>query len=1183
MANIPSVEDFNSSAQFKVAQWSRNTVADGVWLQKNTIGPLKERDDFILSLLNDLGNSDSWKQWSENHNSTAEYPAIASAIYLGPNNEILGSGHAYVVGENNRVVATTNTATYSRGGSYVFGMDNYVNDGFVIGNQVTALQGSKVIGRDVSANKCSTVIGYNASANEGSLIISTPASESASKKIADKGSLLLSIATGNTSATASDGSILISKNSNIAKGGSFVIGESTSADGGSVLVGRNLSANGGSTVIGGNAKATAGALILKHADFGGYSYANGGIVIGDYATAYNGALAMSLNYNFGGDYASHDGIVIGDIASADYGAVVINATNNNKASATTCGIIINAGETNKDRYSVAHGCGIVLGGGSAQYCGAIIGKNNYASNCAFAFGDGNTVKANFAFGINNSAVASTLENYYILSAERDSDGNPILTGAAAAISVSSKAYEPHGFIAGDNNISQTYSPVIIGVANSAALSGGFGEIANYDTTGYKTPNYPIAIGIGNKAYRNFDTTIGSYNVADGGSNLIFGDWCSAAGTRNTILNGYNSSIMGMENLIYGSKSKIFIHEKDNNPTTNRVAFERTSRNILYWSTLSALIMPGAYSWSSPDTFVTDNILKNSNIKFSPYSTSTNCFTENKATYTDINVSHSGQTFFTYNDITGSTINLETNNYTMFNFNKIRLGYKNNENTLNISGKSQYITNNNIDYRGTGKTFNINAWTFSHNDFKYDRSIPIDPATNILNINIPSSYYGVVIENNIYQSIFDINLPVNDKTNYDNNTYVSTNNLFYTKYICDSDKFKVYTLPHYYIEEKHITYPEEHYEYIEHINPYKYAFGNSFVFGGSILNSNRVISFATECNLTGTTNDMNYEYTNISNSNNIINLGDDNEISASIETISFGKTNNIVGGHKTTIFGNENIAYITPVEVDELVTDVESYKQYSGMLPGLYDTNIIGSYNSFMSDVEFDPNDDKHANTIARNFILGYHNDIKVHNFITDNVIIGNNNKTVYEPNDYSDQLYRNKIIGNNNSASNQFADCNILGDNNELNNNSEIVFENDTIIGMHNKIEFGSNSTLIGHHNIVSGYNSVLIGEGLSATNSQVVVGRFNEVLPGTDDRDGQTTTSGALFIVGNGSHSDDDFDNPNRSNAMIVSADGTVSAKTYKADPSTPLGKLFDFLTTATLGTGNLHWDATASAWSIQ
>ena len=204
MAYIPTVDEFNSSAQFKVAEWSRNTVADGNWLQKNTMRPLKERDDFILSLLKDLGNTDSWKQWSQNHNSTSEYPDIASAIYIGPNNEILGSGHAYVVGENNQVVATTHEASDSRGGSYVFGMDNYVNDGFVIGNQVTALEGSKVFGRDVSANNCSTVIGYEASANKGSLILNTPRG-SDHKTYAEAGSIVLG-----TDGSANNGSIIIS-------------------------------------------------------------------------------------------------------------------------------------------------------------------------------------------------------------------------------------------------------------------------------------------------------------------------------------------------------------------------------------------------------------------------------------------------------------------------------------------------------------------------------------------------------------------------------------------------------------------------------------------------------------------------------------------------------------------------------------------------------------------------------------------------------------------------------------------------------------------------------------------------------------------------------------------------------------------------------------------------------------
>lgn len=1185
MANIPSVEDFNSSAQFKVAQWSRNTVADGVWLQKNTIGPLKERDDFILSLLNDLGNSDSWKQWSENHNSTAQFPDVASAIYLGPNNEILGSGHAYVVGENNRVVATINKTSDSRGGSYVFGMDNYVNDGFVIGNQVTANMGSKVIGRDVSATKCSTVIGYNVSADEGSLALTTPTSNS-SKKIVNGGSLLISITDCNKPVISETGSINISRGNASALRGGILIGGDDAYVHGSLGFGRTITASAGGTIIGYNGKAVDGGIIIKNGgnNNSNYSYAEQyGIVIGNAASAKHGALAISINNN-GNIYSDYGGIAIGMNASAEGGAIAINGYGSTHSYAGPNGLVLNPGE---NYNSYAANLGFVFGGGSAQHCAAIIGNNNYASNCAFAFGDKNTVKANFAFGLNNSAVASTLENYYILSAERYSNGAPNLSDN----SVSSKLYEPHGFVVGDNNISQTYSPIIIGVANSAALSGGFGELANYDTTGYMAPNYPITIGIGNKAYRNFDTTIGSYNVADGGSNLIFGDWCSAIGNHNTILNGFNSSIMGMDNFIFGSDSKIFLHDKNNNPSIKRISFQQTSRNILFHSKLNILDDTG-------DIWSTENVLKNSEINVigNEHESHDNTFlSRNVLNYAFMDIPFDNTTA-TYNNIFGGKVNIPTNNYTQFHNNNIKFKYYDGPYSGNITatlyslnilreGDTQ-ITNNNIEcYSDTStasdkinlKTFNISARYFNFNDFKYNRSISLLSDSKIFNV-ITNDIYGAITENNIYQSIFDINLNVNEsQNNYP--VSVSNNNLLFTKFICNSDKLKHYNIvPRYYIT-KQWDYSIQDYKDVENLDLYPYSFGNCFVYGGSILNSDRVVSFATECSLKDNT-----EFTTISNSNNIINLGDDTEISASMETVSFGKKNNIIGGHKTTIFGNENIAYITPYSLEDIITDLDSYKTYSGIidkLPGLYDTNIIGSYNSFMSDIEFDPNEDNHANTIVRNFILGYHNDIKVHNLITDNVIIGNNNKTVYESDDYSDQLYRNKIIGNNNSASNQFADCNILGDNNELNNDSEIVFENDTIIGMHNKVEFGSNSTLIGHHNIVSGYNSVLIGEGLSATNSQVVVGRFNEVLPGTDDRNGQDVTAGALFIIGNGSHTDNDFDNPTRSNAMVVSADGTVSAKTYKADPTTPLGKLFNFLTTATLEIGTLKW--TGSDWTIQ
>lgn len=1317
MGYIPTVEEFNE--EFPVASWDRNTVADGIWLQKNTIGPLSARDDFLLSLFEDLESGDSWKKWSEKHNSSAEYSAVASAIYIGPNNKISGSGHAYVVGENNNVSATTEEtkdyrtgAILSRGGSYVFGMDNYVNDGFVIGNQVTALQGSKVFGRDVSAIGCSTIIGYNASAKEGSLILNTPRDNS-HKTYAEAGSIILG-----TDASAVGGSLIIStpggtsKNSmNIAGGGSLILGAETGdnyAYAGSIAIGKNLTANSNGLALGTNAKAEYGAvsigfdrersnayakdgsIAIGNASAMGGSFGlglkngenvkanNNGFVIGnknifaDYLSfvfGYENVSARSCAFSFGnkniysygnaiamgGDnlYASQCAVVFGSDNSAtdgsfafgkgnsaNYGSYSFGFRNIIDHSATNFGednsasnmatVFGNSNEVNNNsfnfgNYNTVNEYSINLGNNnSATEESVTFGNNNSANNnsfnfgntnivdnhsinfgsenisekhsvtfgdyntattCSFIFGDFNKAKLNVILGLNNNVIASISNNYYVLSAERYSDGKPKLTGDG----VSTKTYEPYGFVAGSNNISQTYSPIIIGVANSAALSGGFGELANYDTTGYMVPNYPITIGIGNKAYRNFDTTIGSYNIADGGSNLIFGDWCSAVGNHNTILNGYNSSIMGMDNFIFGSNSKIFLHDKNNNPSIKRNSFEQTSRNILFHSKLNILDDTGEI-WS------TENILKNSEINVigNEHESHDNTFlSRNVLNYAFMDIPFDNTTA-TYNNIFGGKVNIPTNSYTQFHNNNIKFKYYEGPYSGNITatlytlnilreGNTQ-ITNNNIEcYSDTDRdkinlrTFNISARHFNFNDFKYNRSIGLLSDSKIFNV-ITNDIYANITENNIYQSIFDIKVNVTNPQ-YKFPTSINNNNLLFTKFICNSDKLKHYNiLPRYYIT-KEWDYSIQDYKDVENLDLYPYSFGNSFVYGGSILNSDRVISFATECSL-----NKNTEFTTISNSKNIINLGDDNEISASIETVSFGKTNNIVGGHKTTIFGNENIAYITPYTFEDIITDLDSYKTYSGIIdkiPGLYDTNIIGSYNSFMSDVEFDPNEDKHANTIARNFILGYHNDIKVHNFITDNVIIGNNNKTVYETDDYSDQLYRNKIIGNNNSASNQFADCNILGDNNELNNNSEIIFENDTIIGMHNKVEFGSNSTLIGHHNIVSGYNSVLIGEGLSATNSQVVVGRFNEVLPGTDDRNGQTTTSGALFIVGNGSHNNDDFDNPTRSNAIVVSADGTVSARTYKADPGTPLGKLFDFLATATLEAGNLRW--TGSEWTIQ
>ena len=107
------------------------------------------------------------------------------------------------------------------------------------------------------------------------------------------------------------------------------------------------------------------------------------------------------------------------------------------------------------------------------------------------------------------------------------------------------------------------------------------------------------------------------------------------------------------------------------------------------------------------------------------------------------------------------------------------------------------------------------------------------------------------------------------------------------------------------------------------------------------------------------------------------------------------------------------------------------------------------------------------------------------------------------------------------------------------------------------------------------------IGERLSAAGSQLVIGHYNEFVPGTNGADDSTT--GALFVVGNGycpvnGHTEEDA---TRSNAMIVFADGTVSANNFAASNTGMLGKLLEFLATAnTATTGTLKW--TGAAWEI-
>lgn len=123
--------------------------------------------------------------------------------------------------------------------------------------------------------------------------------------------------------------------------------------------------------------------------------------------------------------------------------------------------------------------------------------------------------------------------------------------------------------------------------------------------------------------------------------------------------------------------------------------------------------------------------------------------------------------------------------------------------------------------------------------------------------------------------------------------------------------------------------------------------------------------------------------------------------------------------------------------------------------------------------------------------------------------------------------------------------------------NSFILGNNNTTLSVATDGDDDGFTTLIGFNNSATKNYAMAIGENNFANASQLVVGRFNEILDGTDDQrrydeDGNlisNNTSGALFIVGNGTYTDNDYADIQRSNAMVVYADGSVSSKNVKTE----------------------------------
>ena len=181
---------------------------------------------------------------------------------------------------------------------------------------------------------------------------------------------------------------------------------------------------------------------------------------------------------------------------------------------------------------------------------------------------------------------------------------------------------------------------------------------------------------------------------------------------------------------------------------------------------------------------------------------------------------------------------------------------------------------------------------------------------------------------------------------------------------------------------------------------------------------------------------------------------------------------------------------------------------------------------------------------------------------------------------------RNTILGSKNVISNNINDSIILGHGNGIYNDLNYSVNTDIILGQCNLAVNGSNDFIAGDNIVASGHQTTAIGDTLISNASQIIIGKFNAPVDAAV-RDGivwnnttsaveQLPQSGVIFAIGNGTYNvttgitgTDSDGSPKtayvdasgnnigskplvseeyitRSNAMVVSADGTVSATRF-------------------------------------
>ena len=767
------------------------------------------------------------------------------------------------------------------------------------------------------------------------------------------------------------------------------------------------------------------------------------------------------------------------------------------------------GESNSwKQFSEEHGSSGTLDG--EDFC-VYLGSDNTAYNASNIIGHNNKALNSNIFG-NSNTIDKNLASDSSLSAEQyiKSGYNPI------TYEVESATVYIRNFVAGVGNSAEyAKNAYILGNENKVICESS-ADYLNVDNDGFT-----YLFGYKNSATRNYDTAIGYKSIASGGENIAIGAPYATITGYNPYDDGYYLS--GLVNTQARGYKNIAI--RSNVTGIN---------NIAYNSTLTGSLMNLTSTWVTEElSKVVDNQLKNTWIS----GTSTGIYAAMQKNILDnANIKFSSEAF---------NENIITNTYSLNIVDNFSNNTILNSNGIQISAIDEYSNANGNTLIGCSN-FNLNSQNIVDNLFLNITACNVTANKNIKdNILIKTTVAPCSSMSSINENIvFNSRIYGNNDSAYrgwgegnDSNTTFTRNFIFGT-----------------------------------HVGNYVY---NTFSFSD---NSN---SDPDSYRLSNTIRTFNFGDNNITKAENSFVFGLQNTATSIGRSFVFGYTNNL---YKTPTDITED--YIMDAFVFGISNNLINECPYSN--PTLENTTIFGQHNYVKS-----------KNTCSYNYIVGLNNSITYFTDIPSKSTIINNIHSCpcpeYETNSAAFQTTRNRIFGNGIKLSHGITDSFVAGIRNYVidtkaypasSQPGDADYNSIYMFGVGNIAYDGSHQLNIGYNNETSGHFAEAIGDGIKSKEQQLIVGKCNDEVDGTNryslTYNVATSSvvavepSGVIFAIGNGTYDyttgyytnqwgnratgyldknnnvipEENLNNEEyitRSNALIVSANGVVSANDYK------------------------------------